>query len=332
MNATPSRKPTRPSVNLCLTWSTGTGVRPHPPNQRHFKGSGSRVFTPTSQHRVSPPLSVDSGGPLLRELDHGRESGRVLVVELEIRVVQDQLLDAGHDGPPEVDSRWEHDLPHELLPGHLVLDVIALHLADAVDFEGGDVFPVLPIDLRALRWQGLREGLRENLPHPTAVLPARDLLQGVHLRVRRRRIDVEPGGSSSLVDGLRPPKREGELHAVELRVPELPVADLVSDKRFAVPLVRISVEITRTAVRALAALDVFRLKTPFRGHDLSPRRSPASAEAYLMYFLPLPSRDRNGNVNSYPHAQSRAPWPRRCLPRFPTCYGASRFRWPPRSA
>src|SRR5438552_1927741 len=27
MNATPSRKPTRPSVNLCLTWFTGTGVR-----------------------------------------------------------------------------------------------------------------------------------------------------------------------------------------------------------------------------------------------------------------------------------------------------------------
>src|SRR5438876_8786776 len=206
------------------------------------------------------------------------------MVELEVRVVQDQPLDPSYRVPPAVDSRWEHAFPHVLLPGHRVLDVIALHLADAVDFEGGDVFPVLPIDLRALRWQGLREGLRENLPHPTAVLPARDLLQGVHLRVRRRRIDVEPGGSSSLVDGLRPPKREGELHAVELRVPELPVANLVSYKRFAVPLVRISVEITRAAVRAIAALDVFRLKTPFRGHDVSPRRTPASTGAYLMYF------------------------------------------------
>src|SRR5439155_26938971 len=111
MNATPSRKPTRPSVNLCLTWSTGTGVRSPPPDGVHFKGSGSGVFTPTSQHRASPPLSANSGGAFLREFDHGRESGRVLVVELEIRVVQDQLFDALHDASPEVHSRGAQDFP-----------------------------------------------------------------------------------------------------------------------------------------------------------------------------------------------------------------------------
>src|SRR5947208_2253732 len=61
---------------------------------------------------------------------------------------------------------------------------------------------------------------------------------------------------------LRPPECRGELNPVQLRVPELPVAYLVTDERLTVALVRVTVEITGTAVVAVTTLDVFRFHVP----------------------------------------------------------------------
>src|SRR5205809_2151952 len=277
ISAIPSRNPTKPSVILCRMWSTSVGVARHDV-PGHFKGDGSNVFTdvPSSLPLVPRLTAVleDSDGAFLRELDDGREARRVLVIHLEIRVVEGQLLDPRNDGAPPIESGGQQDFADELLSGHRVHDVVALDLAHAVDLERGDVLSVLPIDLRPLRREDLGEGSGENLEDAPAVLAARDPFDGLDLCVRCRRIDVDSGHAVAFVDGLRPPERRGELDPVQLRVPELPVANFVADESLAVPLVWITVEVTGTTVITVAALNVLRLHVPFRGQIARLRPRP----------------------------------------------------------
>src|SRR5205809_976644 len=272
ISAIPSRNPTKPSVILCRMWSTSVGVARHDV-PGHFKGDGSNVFTdvPSSLPLVPRLTAVleDSDGALLRELDDGREARRVLVVHLEIRVVKGQLLDPGDDGPPPVESGGQQDFANELLAGDRVHDVVALDLAHAVHLERGDVISVLPIDLRPLRREDLGEGSGENLEDAPAVLAARDSFDRLDLRVCRGGIDVDAGGAVAFMDGLRPPEGRGELDPVQLRVPELPVANLVTDERLTVALVRVTVEIAGTAVVAVTTLDVFRFHVPLCRQSLA---------------------------------------------------------------
>ena len=243
------------------------------------------------------------------------------MVKLEVRVVQRDLLDSRHHGPLEADASGKYDFSEELLLRDRVQDVVALYLADAIDFEGGDVLAIFPIDFRALRWQELGECLREDFERTAPVLTTRNLLDRPYLRGGSGRINVQPSGSVSFVDCFRPPETHRKRHSIEFRVSESPFPDLVPDESLAMARRRKPVEIARATIRAVTTLDILCVHVPFCGQEANPRSCREKGPRYIR----LPSRpftpiSRGPSYGSY------------SLQAYPEFDGSSRRRWATRAS
>src|SRR5256712_12746308 len=191
---------------------------------------------------MSPAVSTSlsrSGRPLDGTLFcvpvDGHKSGDVLVGHVPTRgvVAEPPPTDVRHGRLLHVDPAGQEDVTFERVAGHVIPNVSALDRPDPIDRERAVNSLELEIDLRGFRWERFCERRREDREDASALLTARNLLDRLTLVRLRLRVDIDPAGSASHVDGPRPPEPPRERHAVELRGATSPVSEVPLDQRFA---------------------------------------------------------------------------------------------------
>jgi len=120
----------------------------------------------------------------------------------------------------------------------------------------------MEVDRCGLRHVNPGPALREDLEHAAAVFAAPNLLDRLPLVDRGARVDVQRADAVPFMDRLRPRHPFRKRDPIQSCRTEISFSDVVGDKGLAVPVSRMAVEVARTPVVAVAALDVLRLEIP----------------------------------------------------------------------